>query len=60
MGDEAEIFGPNIDTHFFKIEYIKDNKGNLIDAARHPKQVVRLPINKKVEKYDLMRIKLIG
>jgi putative protease len=60
VGDEAEIFGPNIDTHFFKIEYIKDNKGNLIDAARHPKQVVRLPINKKVEKYDLMRIKLIG
>ena len=37
---KLKIFGPNIDTHFFKIEYIKDNKGNLIDAARHQNKLL--------------------
>jgi len=60
IGDEVEIFGPKIDNHLFKIEYIKDNKGNLLDAARHPRQIIRVPLNIKVEKNDLMRIKLSG
>jgi putative protease len=57
-GDEVEIFGPKIDNYSFKIEYIKDEENNFLDAARHPRQVVRIPMEKKVEKDDLMRVKI--
>jgi putative protease len=57
-GDEVEIFGPKIDNFSFTIEYIKDENGNELDAARHPRQIVRIPLKVKVEKDDLMRIKI--
>ena len=58
IGDEVEIFGPNIDNYSFRIEYIKDELGKPLDAARHPQQIVRVPLLKKVKKDDLMRIKI--
>ncbi len=59
-GDKVEIFGPKIDNYSFKIEYIKDDEGNILDAARHPRQVVKIPLEKKVNKDDLMRVKITG
>lgn len=56
--DEVEIFGPKINNYSFRIEYIKDEDGNLLDAARHPRQIIRIPLKKKVEKDDLMRVKI--
>jgi putative protease len=57
-GMEVEIFGPKIDNYLFKIEYIKDDNGNYIDAARHPREVVRIPLNIKVEKDDMLRVRI--
>ena len=57
-GDEVEIFGPKIDSYSFKIEYIKDENNNPLDAARHPKQIVRIPLKIKVSKDDMMRIRI--
>ncbi len=54
-GEEAEVFSPNFETLKFKIEEIKDVDGNLLDAARHPKQHLKIFIPFKVEKYDMIR-----
>lgn len=56
-GDVVEFFGPN-DTGFrYEINEIYDEDNNLIDVVRHPKQIVYLKVDKKLNKYDFMRIK---
>lgn len=57
IGDEITIFGPNIDDFDLRVEYIKDEKGALIDVARHPKQIIRIPCDTKVYKNDIIRVK---
>jgi len=56
-GDTVEFFGPNADTFTFEIEQILDESGEEIDVVRHPRQIVRIPINKQLEKDSMMRIK---
>lgn len=56
-GDEITIFGPNIDKFNLKVEYIKDELGNIIDIARHPKEIVRIKSEVKVYKNDIIRVK---
>lgn len=56
-GDIVEIFGPNIATFMFEISEIYDEFNNIIDVVRHPKQIVKLKIETKVYKNDMMRIK---
>ena len=55
-GDIINIFGPNKEAFNLKIEYIKDENNNYIDKAVHPKEILRIPCNKKVEKNDLIRV----
>ena len=54
-GDEVEVFSPNLEPLKFKVEEIKDEEGNILDAARHPKQVLKIFIPFKVSKYDMIR-----
>jgi len=54
-GDEVEVFSPNFEPMKFKVEEIKDEEGNLLEAARHPKQILKLFIPFKVTKYDMIR-----
>lgn len=56
-GNIVEIFGPNTETFSFEVLDIYDELNNIIDVVRHPKQIVKLKIDKKVFKYDMMRIK---
>ncbi len=56
-GDIVEIFGPNHEVVTYKIDKIEDENGDLIDIVRHPRQIVKIPINEPLEKYDMMRIK---
>lgn len=56
-GDEITIFGPNIEEFNLKVEYIKDIDGNIIDVARHPKEIVRINSDIKVYKNDIIRVK---
>jgi len=54
VGQEIEFFGP--DTKFIqKITGIVDEDGNEVDAARHPLQIVKAKIDRKVKPYDMMR-----
>ncbi|MBM7697932.1 peptidase U32 family protein [Kurthia huakuii] len=54
-GDEVEFFGPNIENFRVVVEEIFDEKGNSLDAARHPLEIVRFKCPKKVSPYDMMR-----
>ena len=58
-GTTAEIFGPKGDTISFKIEEIYDENGNLKDAARHPEEIVKIKVPRKVFKNDIMRSKRV-
>ena len=58
-GDIINIFGPKKESFNLKIEYIKDEDGNIIDAARHPKQILRIPSKVEVKKDDLIRVKFL-
>ncbi|WP_144493588.1 peptidase U32 family protein [Bacillus pumilus] len=54
-GDEVEFFGPEIENFTCKIETIWDEKGNELDAARHPLQIVKFKLNQKVYPSNMMR-----
>lgn len=56
-GDIVEIFGPNIDIITYQINDIWDENNNLIEIVRHPKQIVKLKIDEKLYKNNLLRIK---
>ena len=57
VGDEIEIFGPNINIVSMKVKDIWDENNEKIDIVRHPKQIVRMKINDLVYPNDLIRIK---
>lgn len=57
IGDEVEIFGPNTEDFSMLITNIKDIDGNQIDIVRHPKQIVKIIIENKVNSSDMLRIK---
>lgn len=57
-GDVVEFIGPNLETFTYEINNIYDEDDNLIDIVRHPKMVVKLPISTKLNKDDMMRIKV--
>ena len=56
-GDIVEIFGPKHDVITYTIDKIIDEDGNEIDIVRHPRQIVKIPINIELDNYDMIRIK---
>ena len=56
IGDKINIFGPKKESFSITVEYIKDENGNMVDVARHPKEILRIPCSKKVCKDDLIRV----
>lgn len=57
-GDIVEFIGPNLETFTYEINNIYDEENNLIDVARHPKMIIKLPISVKLNKDDIMRLKV--
>lgn len=55
--DKIEIFGPNTDTFSYTIKEIYNEEKERIKIVRHPKEIVFIRIDHKVEPYDLIRIK---
>lgn len=51
------IFGPNNIDFDIKIDNIYDEDFNSLDAARHPRQILKIKIGKKVEKDSILRVK---
>lgn len=57
-GTLVEFIGPNKEPITYEINKIYDETGEKIDIARHPKMTVFLPINIKLDKGDIMRLKV--
>lgn len=56
IGQEVEFIGPKREKFLQRIDGIWDEKGNPLDAARHPMQKVKVKVDLPVQPYDLMRI----
>ncbi len=54
-GDEVEFFGPEMENFTQKIEQLWDEDGNVLDAARHPLQIVTFKADRKVFPNNMMR-----
>ncbi len=58
-GDKVEIFGPNIKTFSFTIpKTIYNEKGEIVEVANHPKEIIKFKLDKEVYKDDIMRLKV--
>ena len=55
-GDLVEIFTPTGTTYEYKIENIYDEDMNELDVARHPEEVLKIPFDKEVEEYSMIRL----
>ena len=51
-----EAFGPNLRSTEFQITTIINSDGLEVDAARHPKEIVRVTCPLKLAKYDMIRL----
>ncbi|WP_248927329.1 peptidase U32 family protein [Paenibacillus hamazuiensis] len=56
-GQEVEFFGPNGTFFKQKVGEIRDMDGNVLDAARHPLQQIRMKVLQPVQPFDMMRKK---
>ena len=56
-GDIVEIFGPNHEIITYKFNTIYDEDDNVIDIVRHPRQIVKIYIENRLDVYDMIRIK---
>ena len=58
VGDVVEFFGPNMETFDFTINNIISENNESIDVARHPRMIVKFVVDTKLNKGDMMRIKV--
>lgn len=54
-GDHIEILGPKEKIIMMTIEEMWDDKGNSIEVAPHPQQIVKIRIPYKIEPYNILR-----
>ncbi len=55
-GDLVEIFTPSGETYNYTIDKIYDEENNLIDIARHPEEVLKIPFEQELEEYSMIRL----
>lgn len=53
-GELVEMVGPR-SQHTFTMGEIRDVEGNILDAARHPKQILKISLPFEVKPYDMLR-----
>lgn len=58
-GYEVEFFGPNHETFSYVINTIYDDNDEKVNVCNHPKSIVKLPVDKYLDKNDMMRLKMI-
>lgn len=55
-GDKVEIFTPNNEIYEYTITKIYDEDMNELEVARHPEQVLKIPFEKELEEYSMIRL----
>lgn len=58
VGDEVEVFGPNTEVFSFVVEEIINEEGESVESAKHPQETLFIKVPKKVQMFDIMRVKL--
>ena len=59
IGDIVEFIGPNMEEYEYTIKEIINEDNECIDAARHPKEILRMHIPIHLDEYSMMRLKVI-
>lgn len=54
-GDFVEIMGPRVKSFLNKIDYIISEDGEMVNEAPHPKELIRIPVNRPVKPYYILR-----
>ena len=54
-GDEIEIFGNSKEFYTYTVEFMEDEKGNEIEVANKPKQILFMKIDYPLEEGDILR-----
>lgn len=57
-GDIVEVFGPNIETFSFIVPDIYNEENEKVNIGRHPEEILKFKLDKKVYKGDMIRIKI--
>ena len=57
-GDIVEFISPDRETFSLVVPEIFDIDGNSLECARHPEQVIKFKVERKVYEYDMLRIKI--
>ncbi|MBR4830652.1 MAG: U32 family peptidase [Bacilli bacterium] len=60
VGDKINIFGPGNRSIFLDVKYIKNEEGSLVENANHPREILRIPCDAKVNVNDLIRVDFIN
>ena len=58
VGDTVEVFGPTTKVNSFEIESILNDKEEYVFSASHAQEVVKIKIPFKVNKDDIIRVKI--
>ncbi|MBQ4634116.1 MAG: U32 family peptidase [Bacilli bacterium] len=58
-GMTVEVFGPEIEEFSFQISEIYNENNELVDAARHPQEIIKIKVPCKVYKNNIMRVKKV-
>lgn len=58
LGDTIEVFGPNIEPFSFVLKEMHDEEGRKLEIANHPEQIIRIKLDTKVYKDDILRVKI--
>ena len=56
VGDEVEIFTPTGEIYPYKIETIYNEDNEKIEIARHPEEILKLPFNRRLNDYSMIRL----
>lgn len=54
----VQFFGPNTETFNYEVDDIYNEDGEVIDVARHPQMIIKLKVDTKLNKFDMMRLKV--
>ena len=58
-GDKVNVFSYDMDDYSFIVKDLTDEEGNKIDAARHPRQIVKIKCNKEIPVNSLLRVNFL-
>ena len=57
-GTNVQIFMPSGKVISFTIDKIYDEKGNILEKACHPEEILKIKVLEEVEEHSMMRIKV--